>query len=184
MARPPSLSKTTAPASTPLTPTASSALFNACTAPPNFPALAWVWPPCSASFTATVAVSGRKVLWTTALLSFLPCRKATRRRAAVKHKQILLVEDNPDDEALTLRALKRGSVPSEVFVARDGLEAVNYLLDHCAGAAALERPLPHVVLLDLKLPKLDGLGVLRRRAGPPRRLFPRRQQLRPQARGL
>lgn len=80
----------------------------------------------------------------------------------MKHKQILLVEDNPDDEALTLRALRRGSVPSEVFVARDGLEAVNYLLDLCSCADGASRPLPHFVLLDLKLPKLDGLGVLRR----------------------
>jgi two-component system, response regulator len=91
----------------------------------------------------------------------------------VKHKQILLVEDNPDDEALTLRALRRSSVPSDVFVARDGVEAVNYLLDLCACAPGADRPLPHVVLLDLKLPKLDGLGVLRRiRANERTRLLP------------
>jgi two-component system, response regulator len=80
----------------------------------------------------------------------------------VKHKHILLVEDNPDDEALTIRALRRSSVPSEIFVARDGVEAVNYLLNESAPVSGAERTLPHVVLLDLKLPKLDGLGVLRR----------------------
>ena len=91
----------------------------------------------------------------------------------MKHKQILLVEDNPDDEALTLRALRRSSVRSDVFVARDGLEAVNYLLDVCLDSGVSERPLPHVVLLDLKLPKLDGLGVLRRiRAHERTRLLP------------
>jgi two-component system response regulator len=91
----------------------------------------------------------------------------------VKHKLILLVEDNPDDEALTLRALRRSSVPSDVFVARDGVEAISYLLDVCLDSGVAERPLPHVVLLDLKLPKLDGLGVLRRiRANERTRLLP------------
>ena len=71
---------------------------------------------------------------------------------------ILLVEDNPDDEALTLRALRKNNIGNEVVVARDGVEALEYLL----GPSGASRPLPQVVLLDLKLPKIDGLEVLRR----------------------
>lgn len=73
----------------------------------------------------------------------------------MKDGTILLVEDNPDDEALALRALKKNNIANDVHVARDGAEALAYL--SAAGAA-----LPQVVLLDLKLPKVDGLQVLRR----------------------
>lgn len=66
---------------------------------------------------------------------------------------ILLVEDNPDDEALTLRAFRRHNLANDVAVARDGADALAML---AAG------PLPQVVLLDLKLPRIDGLEVLRR----------------------
>jgi two-component system response regulator len=83
-------------------------------------------------------------------------------------KQILLVEDNPDDEVLTLRALRRSNIPNEVVVVRDGLEAVNYLCGDPAEPRPVVHPLPHVVLLDLKLPKLDGLAVLRRLRSDPR----------------
>lgn len=69
---------------------------------------------------------------------------------------ILLVEDNPDDEALTLRAFRKNNILNRVEVARDGIEALDYLLGDA------KRPLPQVVLLDLKLPKLDGLEVLKR----------------------
>ncbi len=71
-------------------------------------------------------------------------------------RYVLLVEDNPDDEALTLRSLKKSGVLNEVAVERDGAAAIDFLL------GSPERPLPAVVLLDLKLPKLDGLEVLRR----------------------
>jgi two-component system response regulator len=76
-------------------------------------------------------------------------------------KIILLVEDNPDDEALTLRALKKNNILNKVAVARDGAEALDYLF--CRGEYADRDPdlLPQVVLLDLKLPKLNGLEVLR-----------------------
>jgi CheY-like chemotaxis protein len=81
-------------------------------------------------------------------------------------KTILLVEDNPDDELLTLRALKQNNIVNEVAVVRDGQEALDYLL-------AVQKPLPTVVLLDLKLPKVDGLEVLRRvRADPRTKLLP------------
>lgn len=75
---------------------------------------------------------------------------------------ILLVEDNPDDEALTLRALKKNNIGNELFVVRDGAEALEFLF--CTGAYADRDPRkkPEVILLDLKLPKVDGLEVLRR----------------------
>ena len=76
----------------------------------------------------------------------------------VKSKTILLVEDNPDDEALTLRALRKNNILNEVAVVHDGQEALDYFF----GAGASENQAPAVVLLDLKLPKVDGLEVLRR----------------------
>jgi CheY-like chemotaxis protein len=72
---------------------------------------------------------------------------------------ILLVEDNPDDEELTLRALRKNNISNEVVVARDGAEALEYLHGNGNGRAGIS---PQVVLLDLKLPKIDGLEVLRR----------------------
>lgn len=74
------------------------------------------------------------------------------------HKIILLVEDNSDDEALTLRALRKNNILNEVTVARDGQQAIDYFF----GEGASANPVPAVVLLDLKLPKIDGLEVLRR----------------------
>lgn len=73
-------------------------------------------------------------------------------------QQILLVEDNPDDEALALRALKKGGFADELVVARDGVEALNYLLD----PEKVSDELPALVLLDINLPKLNGLEVLKR----------------------
>jgi two-component system response regulator len=86
---------------------------------------------------------------------------------------ILLVEDNPDDEALTLRALRRANVNNDIVVARDGVEALDYLFGTGAHAGRDTRALPQVMLLDLKLPRLDGLEVLRRvRADDRTRVLP------------
>lgn len=83
-------------------------------------------------------------------------------------KMILLVEDNPDDEALTLRALKQNKVQNEVVVAHDGAEALDYLFARGAYAGRDLRVMPHLILLDLKLPKIDGLEVLQRMRADPR----------------
>jgi len=80
----------------------------------------------------------------------------------MERKTILLVEDNPDDEALTLRALKRNNILNEVIVAHDGAEALDYLFARGLHSDRDRGKLPEVVLLDLKLPKVDGLEVLRR----------------------
>jgi two-component system response regulator len=92
---------------------------------------------------------------------------------AMNDKVILLVEDNPDDEALTLRALKKNNILNEVVVAHDGVEALDYLLGTGTHAGRNPSHLPQVVLLDLKLPKVDGLEVLRRiRADERTKLLP------------
>ncbi len=76
-------------------------------------------------------------------------------------KMILLVEDNPDDEALTVRAFKNNNIRNEVVVTRDGAEALEYLFGTGAYASRDMAVMPAVTLLDLKLPKVDGLEVLR-----------------------
>ncbi|CAN5566323.1 response regulator [soil metagenome] len=79
-------------------------------------------------------------------------------------KTILLIEDNPDDEELTLLAFRRNQITNDIVVARDGAEAIDLLF----GPDAKSRPLPFLILLDLKLPKVDGLEILRRIRGDER----------------
>ena len=81
---------------------------------------------------------------------------------------ILLVEDNPDDEALTLRALKKNNIENKVVVARDGVEAIDYLFGTGTYAGRDPCDLPQIVLLDLKLPKMNGFEVLTKLRGNPR----------------
>jgi len=91
----------------------------------------------------------------------------------MKDKIILLIEDNPDDEALTLRALEKNNIKNEVVVARDGAEALDYLFGTGSYAGRDLTVMPQVTLLDLKLPKIDGLEVLRQlRANELTRLLP------------
>ncbi len=86
----------------------------------------------------------------------------------MKTKNILLVEDNPDDVQLTLRALKKSKIMNEVIVAQDGIEALDYLFGTGKHAGRDAKALPQVVLLDLKMPKMDGLEVLQRIRGDER----------------
>jgi two-component system response regulator len=91
----------------------------------------------------------------------------------MENKMILLVEDNPDDEALTIRALKKNNIGNDLAVVRDGAEALEFLF--CTGAYADRDPndRPQVILLDINLPKVDGLEVLHRiRADENTRLLP------------
>lgn len=81
---------------------------------------------------------------------------------SVTDKEILLVEDNPDDEALTLRALKKSNILNKVVVARDGVEALDYLLGIGTHEGRNTSIQPQIVLLDLNLPRISGLEVLRR----------------------
>jgi len=80
----------------------------------------------------------------------------------MRKKIILLVEDNPDDELLAIRALEKNNIMNEVVVARDGAEALDYLFGAGAYTGRDMSMMPQIILLDLKLPKIDGLEVLRR----------------------
>lgn len=94
-------------------------------------------------------------------------------RPADRRPTILLVEDHPDDLELTRRALAQQDVGNEIVIARDGVEALDYLLGRGAWKDRNTRRQPQVVLLDLKLPRMDGIEVLRAmRADPRTRLVP------------
>ncbi len=81
---------------------------------------------------------------------------------SIRDETILLVEDNPDDVELTLRAFKKNNIANDMVVARDGVEALDYLFGTGAYADRDANDMPRIILLDLKLPKLDGLQVLER----------------------
>src|SRR5258708_33544794 len=91
----------------------------------------------------------------------------------MSEKLIMLVEDSPDDEELTTRALRQAKIANEIVVARDGAEAIDFLFGEGAYAGRDVSRMPAVILLDLKLPKLSGLDVLTRpRADPRTKLIP------------
>jgi two-component system, response regulator len=91
----------------------------------------------------------------------------------MEDKMILLVEDNPDDEALTIRALKKNNIGNRLEIVRDGVEAIDFLFGIGSYKDRDMKDTPQVVLLDLKLPKMDGLEVLRRiRENESTRLLP------------
>jgi two-component system response regulator len=91
----------------------------------------------------------------------------------MKNKVILLVEDNPDDAQLTLRALKRSNIANDIIIAHDGVEAIDYLLATGKYTGRDMTILPQLVLLDLKMPRLDGFDVLYRlRSDDRTRLLP------------
>jgi two-component system response regulator len=86
---------------------------------------------------------------------------------------ILLVEDNPDDETLTLRAFMEDNIVNQIVLAHDGVEALDFLFGTGAHEGRDTRVMPEMILLDLKLPKIDGLEVLKRvRADPRTKLLP------------
>jgi CheY-like chemotaxis protein len=86
----------------------------------------------------------------------------------MNNKTILLVEDNPDDEELTLLALRNSNILNEVVVTRDGVEALDFLFGTGAFAGRDTTDQPQLILLDLKLPRLDGMQVLKRLRADPR----------------
>ena len=91
----------------------------------------------------------------------------------MKNKKILLVEDNSDDVKLTLRALKKNRIMNEVIIAQDGVEALDYLLGRGKFAGRDTSRTPQVILLDLKMPRMDGLELLHHiRANDMTRLLP------------
>jgi two-component system response regulator len=92
---------------------------------------------------------------------------------SITDEKILLVEDNPDDVELTMRAFRKNNIANKVVVTRDGAEALDYLFGNGAYADRDTNETPRIILLDLKLPKLDGLQVLERlRADERTRLTP------------
>src|SRR5260370_15698354 len=103
--------------------------------------------------------------------SRLRCKRAGR--VVVEERAILLVEDNPDDEALTLRALNKNNIKNKIVVARDGVEALDYLFGTGMYADRDPGSRPELILLDLKLPKVDGFEVLKKlRADERTKLLP------------
>src|SRR2546428_11495740 len=141
--------------------TSCSGCSSACTPRPNSRAPASVSRRCGASSPGTAAGSGPREPSIGEPPSTSPCDGPLGGRGGrVNAGKILLVEDNPDDIALTMRALKSHNMTNDVVVAQDGVQALDYLFGAEGGAGPDE--LPAVVLLDLKLPKVNGLEGLQR----------------------
>src|SRR6266481_3622923 len=135
-----------------------SACFSACMRRRNSRAQESGWRPCNASSAGTADASGRRARWIMARRSTSPLQT---RSLSMSNEVILLVEDNPDDETLTLRALHKNNIMNTVVVARDGAEALDYLFARGSYADRDAADLPQLVLLDLNLPKIGGVEVLR-----------------------
>src|SRR5439155_4465964 len=139
-------------------PTACSVPSSACITRASSLAPASAWRSCSASSTATTAGSGCTPSRATVRPSFSISRSLNMSNA---NKVILLVADNPDVVELTLRAFKRSHLMNPIVVARDGIEALDFLFARGPHAERANAPLPTLAILDLTLPTLDGLGVLK-----------------------
>src|SRR5579862_2416367 len=150
--------------------TNSSVSFNACIACLNTTAQAWVWPSCSGSLIVMAAACGPKPNSTRAQLFHLLLNEEIAM--SENSVEILLVEDNPNDEMLALHAFKKHNLANKVHVVRDGAEALEFIF--CTGAYAKRHfANPRVILLDKKLPMVDGMEVLRQiRADPRTHLVP------------
>src|ERR1700694_4809855 len=146
-------------------PTRCSTCFSDCTVRRISQAPVSAWRSYSASSSATAAVSGPKQ-------RSIRARHSTSRRKAPlmldQRADILLVEDNPDDIELTLHAFKIANLANPVHVARDGVEALEFLFCPGPHAGRSIQDRPKLILLDLKLPRLDGHAVLKRIKGDPR----------------
>jgi CheY-like chemotaxis protein len=129
------------------------------------------WPPFSGLSTATAAACGPKAQWTKVQYSI--SHWAERETQMAEKKIILLVEDNPDDAKLAMLALEKNGAAGKMVVVHDGAEALDYLFGAGAYAGRDMGIMPSLILLDLKLPKVNGLEVLRRlRADPRTQIIP------------
>src|SRR5664279_6422226 len=134
--------------------TACSALSSACIALPNFPAPGSAWQSSSALSCGTAENSGPRRRKARERRSFSVSRNRTMDHAS---KTILLVEDNPDDEKLTLRAFKRHHMLNPIDVVRDGVDALDYLFARGTYAGRVGKAVPALIVPDLKTPRLGGL---------------------------
>src|SRR5581483_7635926 len=147
------------------TSTSCSGCSNGCIARRILKAPASAWRSCNASSPATAGESGSK------LLSIAAPRSISQWRLPLmpsERTDILLVEDNPNDIKLTLHAFKMANLANTIHVARDGVEAIEFLFGTEATSNGKIPEMPKLILLDLKLPRLDGHEVLKRIKGDPR----------------
>jgi CheY-like chemotaxis protein len=117
---------------------------------------------CGVLFTATEVRSGRRDRQAKAQLFISVLTNKYKRCSMKDNKKILLVEDNPDDIELTLRAFRKNKIMNEIIIKRDGAEALDFFFGEDGVAVNNYNDLPILTMLDLKLPKIDGLDVLKK----------------------